>query len=33
MAHVRYVDRFGNLQLDAGHDELAGTGLKLGHAA
>ena len=30
VAHVMYVDRFGNLQLDAGHEELAGTGLKLG---
>jgi S-adenosyl-L-methionine hydrolase (adenosine-forming) len=30
VAHVIYVDRFGNLQLDAGHEELAGTGLKLG---
>jgi hypothetical protein len=30
IAHVRYVDRFGNLQLDAGHELLAGSGLKLG---
>ena len=33
VAHVRYVDGFGNLQLNAGHDDLAGTGLKLGHSA
>jgi len=33
LAHVRYVDRFGNLQLDAGHDDLAGSGLKLGRPA
>jgi S-adenosyl-L-methionine hydrolase (adenosine-forming) len=26
-----YVDRFGNVQLSAGHDQLAGFGLKLGH--
>ncbi|HET9102321.1 MAG TPA: SAM-dependent chlorinase/fluorinase [Solirubrobacteraceae bacterium] len=32
VAHVRYVDGFGNLQLDAGHEDLAGTGLKLGRA-
>jgi S-adenosylmethionine hydrolase len=30
VAHVRYVDRFGNLQLDAGHDDLTGSGLRLG---
>jgi S-adenosyl-L-methionine hydrolase (adenosine-forming) len=29
-AHVRYVDRFGNLQLNAAHGDLAGTGLRLG---
>ncbi len=33
VAHVRYIDRFGNLQLNAGHDDLDGTGLKLGRAA
>ena len=33
VAHVRYVDRFGNLQLDAGHEDLAGSGLKLGRVA
>jgi len=33
VAHVRHVDRFGNLQLDAGHEDLAGSGLKLGHSA
>lgn len=32
LAHVQYIDRFGNLQLDASHEELAGTGLKLGRA-
>ena len=26
VAHVRYVDRFGNLQLDAGHEDLARIG-------
>jgi S-adenosyl-L-methionine hydrolase (adenosine-forming) len=30
VAHVRYVDRFGNLQLNAGHDDLADSGLRLG---
>ena len=29
VAHVLYVDRFGNLQLDAGADEVAG--IELGH--
>jgi hypothetical protein len=33
IAHVRYVDRFGNLQLDAGHEDLADSGLKLGRRA
>jgi hypothetical protein len=33
IAHVRYADRFGNLQLDAGHDDLRGSGLKLGRRA
>jgi S-adenosyl-L-methionine hydrolase (adenosine-forming) len=33
VAHVRSIDRFGNLQLDAGHDDLAGSGLKLGRTA
>jgi len=33
VAHVRYVDRFGNLQLDADHEDLAGSGLKLGRLA
>jgi S-adenosylmethionine hydrolase len=33
VAQVRYVDRFGNLQLGAGHEDLADSGLKLGHAA
>jgi S-adenosylmethionine hydrolase len=30
VAHALYVDRFGNVQLDAGHDDLAESGLKLG---
>jgi hypothetical protein len=33
VAHVRYVDRFGNLQLNVGHEEVAQTGLRLGRAA
>ena len=33
VAHVRYVDRFGNLQLNVGHDDLAESGLRLGRAA
>jgi S-adenosylmethionine hydrolase len=33
VAHVRYVDRFGNLQLNVGHEELGRSGLRLGHAA
>ncbi len=30
-AHALQVDRFGNVQLDAMHEQLAQTGLKLGH--
>jgi S-adenosylmethionine hydrolase len=30
VAHTLYVDRFGNVQLDAGHDDLEQAGLKLG---
>jgi S-adenosylmethionine hydrolase len=30
VAHVLAVDRFGNVTLDAGHEQLAGTGLRLG---
>ncbi len=30
VAHAMYVDRFGNVQLDAGHDDLSEAGLKLG---
>ena len=30
MAHAVYIDRFGNVQLNAGHEELAELGLKLG---
>ncbi len=33
VAHVRYVDGFGNVQLNAVHEDLADTGLKLGHTA
>lgn len=33
VAHVRYVDGFGNIQLDARHEDLDGSGLKLGHVA
>jgi S-adenosyl-L-methionine hydrolase (adenosine-forming) len=31
VAQAIYVDRFGNVQLSAAHDQLAGFGLKLGH--
>jgi S-adenosylmethionine hydrolase len=31
VAHAVYVDRFGNVQLDATHDDLSDAGLKLGH--
>ncbi len=31
LTHVLHVDRFGNLQLDAGHEHLEGSGLRLGH--
>jgi S-adenosylmethionine hydrolase len=30
VAHVLYLDGFGNAALDVGHDQLAGTGLTLG---
>jgi S-adenosylmethionine hydrolase len=33
VANVRYIDRFGNLQLNVGHERLPESGLKLGHAA
>ena len=33
IAHVRSADRFGNLQLNVRHEDLAGSGLKLGHGA
>jgi S-adenosylmethionine hydrolase len=29
-SHAIYVDRFGNVQLDAGHDQISAAGLKLG---
>ncbi len=32
LAHVIYVDRFGNAALDAGHEDLAAAGLKMGRA-
>jgi S-adenosylmethionine hydrolase len=32
LAHVLQADRYGNVVLDAGHDELAAGGLRLGHA-
>lgn len=32
IAHALRIDRFGNVQLDAMHEQLAETGLKLGHA-
>jgi S-adenosylmethionine hydrolase len=32
VARVVYVDRFGNVQLGVEHDDLAGTGLKLGRS-
>jgi S-adenosylmethionine hydrolase len=32
VAHIVYVDRFGNVQLDATHEDLADAGLRLGHA-
>jgi S-adenosylmethionine hydrolase len=30
LAHVLSIDRFGNAALNVGHDDLAGTGMKLG---
>jgi hypothetical protein len=33
VAHAIYVDRFGNVQLDLSHDDLADSGLKLGRRA
>jgi S-adenosyl-L-methionine hydrolase (adenosine-forming) len=33
LARAVYIDRFGNVALGAEHDELAGSGLKLGAAA
>ena len=33
VATVRYVDRFGNVQLNAAHPDLAGIGLRLGRPA
>jgi S-adenosylmethionine hydrolase len=31
LTHVVYIDHFGNVQLDVGHEDLAGSVLKLGH--
>jgi S-adenosyl-L-methionine hydrolase (adenosine-forming) len=31
VTHALYVDRFGNVQLDVQHDDLADSGVKLGH--
>jgi hypothetical protein len=31
LAHAIYVDRFGNVQLDAGHEHFSELGVKLGH--
>ena len=33
LTHALQADRFGNVVLDAGHDDLAGSGLRLGRAA
>jgi S-adenosylmethionine hydrolase len=33
VSHAVYVDRFGNVQLDAGHDQISAAGLKLGRGA
>ena len=33
VSHAVYIDRFGNIQLDAGHDEISPAGLKLGLSA
>lgn len=33
VAHVRQIDHFGNLQLDAEHDDVSDSGLKLGRVA
>ena len=32
VAHALSIDRFGNVALDVTHSDLAGTGLRLGHA-
>jgi S-adenosylmethionine hydrolase len=32
VTHALYIDRFGNVQLDAEHEDLPRLGLKLGHA-
>jgi S-adenosylmethionine hydrolase len=32
VVHAVYIDRFGNVQLDAGHEDLPGSGVRLGGA-
>jgi S-adenosyl-L-methionine hydrolase (adenosine-forming) len=32
IASAVYIDRFGNVQLNAGHEEVAALGMKLGHS-
>jgi len=32
VAHTLHIDRFGNVSLDAGHEDLAGLGLRLGRS-
>jgi S-adenosylmethionine hydrolase len=32
VAHAVHIDRFGNIQLDLGHEEVIRFGLKMGHA-
>jgi S-adenosylmethionine hydrolase len=31
VAHAVYIDRFGNVQLDLDHEQLIGSGLRIGH--
>jgi S-adenosyl-L-methionine hydrolase (adenosine-forming) len=33
VAHAVYIDRFGNVQLNVSHEDLAHSGLKMGHSA
>ena len=32
VAHAVHIDRFGNVQLDLGHEDVIRFGLKMGHA-